>query len=108
MDKIVTSDKIEKQRTKVEKLQAQLEKESEKLKQECRKEIERQRKAEDAYLKALGKILDEYLTEKTSSSYQENRTLENAEKLLKDGFVMDIQECDTIPEEHGMDNQEVG
>lgn len=29
MDKIVTSDKIEKQRTKVEKLQAQLEKESE-------------------------------------------------------------------------------
>lgn len=78
-----------------------------KLKQECRKEIERQRKAEDAYLKALGKILDEYLTEKTSSSYQENRTLENAEKLLKDGLAVDVPESDAISEEHGMDNQEV-
>ena len=107
MDIIITSDKIEKQRTKVEKLQAQLEKESEKLKQECRKEIERQRKAEDAYLKALGKILDEYLTEKTGSAYQENRTLENAEKLLKDGLAVDVPESDAIPEEHGMDNQEV-
>lgn len=94
MDKNVTSEKIEKQRTKVEKLQAQLEKESEKLKQECRKEIERQRKAEDAYLKSLGKILDEYLTEKTGSAYQENRTLENAEKLLKDGLTMDIPESE--------------
>ena len=107
MDKIVNSEKIEKQSTKVEKLQAQLEKESEKLKQECRKEIERQRKAEDAYLKALGKILDEYLTEKTGSAYQENRTLENAEKLLKDGLAVDVPENDAIPEEHRMDNQEV-
>ena len=107
MDKIVTSDKIEKQRTKVEKLQAQLEKESEKLKQECRKEIARQNKAEEAYLKALGKILDEYLNEKKGSAYQENRTLENAEKLLKDGLAMDVPESGAIPEEHGMDNQEV-
>ena len=107
MDKIVTSDKIEKQRTKVEKLQAQLEKESEKLKQECRKEIERQRKAEDAYLKALGKILDEYLNEKMGGAYQDQRTLENAEKLLKDGHAVDVPESGAIPEEHGMDNQEV-
>ena len=107
MDNIITSDKIEKQRTKVEKLQAQLEKESEKLKQECRKEIERQRKAEDAYLKALGKILDEYLTEKTSSSYQENRTLENTEKLLKDGLTMDIPESEPIKSRYEWETQEV-
>lgn len=108
MDKNVTSEKIEKQRTKVEKLQAQLEKESEKLKQEYRKELERQRKAEDAYLKALGKILDEYLTEKTGSAYQENRTLENAEKLLKDGFAMHISESEPIQGRYAVDTQEVG
>lgn len=107
MDKNVTSEKIEKQRTKVEKLQAQLEKESEKLKQEYRKELERQRKAEDAFLKALGEMLDKHLKEKGGEAYLANRTLENAEKLLKYGPAMDIPERDAIQEEHGVDNQEV-
>ena len=107
MDKNVTSEKIEKQRTKIEKLQAQLEKESEKLKQECRKELEKQRKAEESYLKALGELLDKYLKESYGDAYLENRTPENAEKLLKGSHDINIPVRE-IPGGYGLNNQEVG